>query len=307
MISINPNKIWLAAPVLKAPPNPAAFARQARASGANALEFRVDALAGPEGMKIADIIRLLKEIRAAEPSLKLIFTPRSIREGGAAKLPDAARREMILRALKHVDAVDVEWRSVGLRRWAIRQEMGKQGKELILSWHDFSSCPTLAELDWLAADVRRKAPGALLKIAARTRTRAQVLRLIRWTQRHGKEQALAAEKPTPRHAKSATRRSAKFAAGPPAKTRAEKRETGVQKIAVLSMGRAGETGRLALAMIGSRLAFAVLEEASAPGQIPLCRFAYTLAALQKHFKDLNFAAVDAYAFLRACKSVLDGR
>jgi len=235
--------LLITVPIQSPPDSPDEFARRARRSGANAIELRADALAAKGGLSPEAIRFLAAQFRAAEPSLFLILTPRARAEGGVASLSIARRREIIETGLPDVDAVDVELHSGGgLAPWAA-EHAAAAGKRLILSNHDFQKTPAIAALDALFAEAAAW-PDAILKIAAATPRRTDLVRLVEWTCRR------AAERP----------------------------------LATMSMGDGGRAGRVLLAALGSRLAFATFGEASAPGQIDVRAFGRALRRLRAGMK-----------------------
>lgn len=234
--------LWLAVPLQSPPESPAEFARRARAAGANAIELRADALSSKCRLSPEAIRSLAAELRAAEPGLFLILTPRARAEGGGATFSIARRKEIIETCLAKVDAVDVELHSGGLAAWAA-ERAAAAGKQLILSNHDFEKTPSIVALDALFSEAAAW-PEAILKIAAATPRRNDLVRLVEWTRRR------AAERP----------------------------------LATMSMGVPGRAGRVLLAALGSRLAFATLGEASAPGQIDVRIFNRALRRVRAMMK-----------------------
>lgn len=228
--------------MLSPPHHPAAFARDVANQGGNAIELRADALLGREKMPVERLRAMIRAMKRSRPDLLVILTPRAVREGGMAPLDDAARKQIIQALLDEVDAVDVELRSVRLRRWA-ESRVPDAGKLLIVSYHDFERCPTLRRLDGLLAALAH-CPKALLKIAALTQSRHELLRLLTWTRRHAETRPLAA----------------------------------------MSMGPPGRAGRLLLPLLGSRLAFATLGAASAPGQLSLPLFLDGISRLRSRMR-----------------------
>lgn len=238
-------KFLLAVPIQTPPKSPADFARQVRRAGANAVELRADALAGKCKLSPEEIRQLVVDLRRGVPGLAAILTPRARAEGGVANLSIVRRKEIIETCLPDVDAVDVELDSGLLVSWASERVEGA-GKLLILSNHDFEKTPSVAVLDGLLREASEW-PRALLKIAATSPRRTDLLRLLDWTRRH------VAERP----------------------------------LATMTMGDRAQAGRIALAALGSRLAFAALGEASAAGQIDVRVFARALRGLRGEMNSMR--------------------
>ncbi|HEY1582359.1 MAG TPA: type I 3-dehydroquinate dehydratase [Chthoniobacterales bacterium] len=117
-------------------------------------------------------------IELALPRLRapVILTARHPAEGGAGRLPLQTRRDLILRFLAGAALVDLEFRSVR-RMPALREEMQRRGVGLILSRHDLRDTPSLGTLRRFAQAAAGYQP-AILKVATRTDTPAQLARLL---------------------------------------------------------------------------------------------------------------------------------
>lgn len=92
-----------------------------------------------------DYLCHLRESEIAGLKRPLIITARSAEEGGAGKLRDAERRDLLLKFLSHASYVDIELRSVPRLRsvWA---EARRQKVRRICSLHDSDGTPGLAAL-----------------------------------------------------------------------------------------------------------------------------------------------------------------
>jgi len=259
--------LLVAVPVMSPPGSPRRLVQSVARAGGNAIELRADSLAGPGEMspeKIADLARALKD---ANPRLFLILTPRSDREGGAVRLTMDQRRKLIEKSLPIVDAVDIELRSRALLKWALpRIEI--EGKKLIVSSHDFQRIPSAARMSALI-DLAATIPGSMLKVAGYARSPKDIERLCEY------------------QCAWMIVRTWDFTALP---------------LALLPMGPLSPPARLALAALGSRLAFAALGgEISAPGQIPLEVFARALRRIRHEAKSLLRAAMEETPAVRAGK------
>lgn len=150
--------------------------RAAVRHGVDILEFRVDQL-GTD--KPAAAVALAKSIR--RHGLPLIGTVRSAREGGASKtLPDTRRAALYAAVSPFVDAVDVEIRSARALAEALRVARAN-GNVVILSYHNFSKTPALAELIEIA-DRAADLGADIIKIAAEARIADDLLRVFHFTE-----------------------------------------------------------------------------------------------------------------------------
>lgn len=195
------------------------------------IEWRVDFFDG-----IADTAAVLdigRALRAAAGDTPLIFTRRSVREGGE---PIAIGDEGVVRlydavgASGLVDFLDFEMGNDPEHVRRIRERSRAHEVRLILSYHNFGYTPVLdflvqrfLEAERLGADVA--------KVAVMPRDRADVLTLLAAT------------------------------------TQADA-ETRIPLIS-MSMGPLGSVTRMIGGVFGSSLSFAVGEGSSAPGQIPI--------------------------------------
>ena len=129
------------------------------ASPADVVEVRVDALLH-EKVALEEIESALK--RRRHPVLLTLRIPA---EGGKRPWDSAERREMFLRLLPEVEAIDVEIATAGAMKPVI-DAARKMGKTLVLSAHAIAKPGTPAQFaKWIAGF----APGvnAILKIAGR--------------------------------------------------------------------------------------------------------------------------------------------
>jgi 3-dehydroquinate dehydratase-1 len=167
--------------------------------------------------------------RAALGQLKapLIITARHPLEGGSNQLSARKRRALLLRFLPHAAFVDIELRSAGTFA-AILEEARLKNIRTIVSFHDFNETPSRQRLDEIACAA--KALGAdFLKVATRTDTSAQMLRLLDFFEQQR------------------------------VKTR----------IAAMGIGRLGRISRLEFARRGSALNYAHLGRPQAEGQLSI--------------------------------------
>jgi len=123
-------------------------------------------------------LRLDRLLATPVPELPapLIITARDPREGGANNLSPARRRALLLEFLPRAKYVDVE---LGSAR-ALQHGRNKVGT--IISFHDLESTPSAARLDDIASRARSLG-AAIVKVATRTDTAAQLDRLLDFFER----------------------------------------------------------------------------------------------------------------------------
>ena len=118
-----------------------------------------------------DLERSIRRLRAP-----VIITARHSAEGGRHRLPESARRELLLRFLPLAQYVDIELRSVPTLR-AVLEKARRIGVSTIISLHDVDTTPTLGSLRAKASRAARLRP-AVFKVATRTDTVLQLSRLM---------------------------------------------------------------------------------------------------------------------------------
>ena len=222
-----------------------ALRTEAAAAGAkqpDLIEWRVDFF---EGLQRRDeVVALSAELRRAA-GVPLLFTRRSIREGGQ---PIAASEQEVLDLYRDVctakaaDIADVEMSADREHLDAVRDAARANGVALLLSFHDFHATPVLP----LLVERFRQAQalgGDIGKLAVMPRSRADVLALLQATLRASEELAIP--------------------------------------VAGMAMGALGAVTRLCGGEFGSALTFAVGQAASAPGQLPIDDLREALAVLQR--------------------------
>jgi 3-dehydroquinate dehydratase-1 len=207
------------------------------------LEWRVDFF---EGIANADdVISLASAIKTLAGSVPLLFTRRSIREGGekiALSEEQVIALYQAVCASRQIDLIDFEMSNDPLHIAQVREAARANDIKLILSFHNFSFTPSLEILsqrflqaDELGADVA--------KVAVMPRNLEDVLTLL----------------------------SATLAAS--------------QKLRIplisMSMGPYGSLTRLFGWTFGSALSFAVGASSSAPGQVPIEDLNTVLTIVQK--------------------------
>ncbi|HZI84892.1 MAG TPA: type I 3-dehydroquinate dehydratase [Casimicrobiaceae bacterium] len=195
------------------------------------VEWRVDYFEG-----IADTAAVLgtaKALRAALGDTPIVFTRRSVKEGGE---PIAIDDEAVVRlydavaASRLVDFIDFEMGNDSDHLRRVRDSTRAHEVRLILSYHNFAYTPGIEtlvqrflEAERLGADVA--------KVAVMPRDRMDVLTLLAATARADAKGSIP--------------------------------------LISMAMGPLGSVTRMIGGVFGSSLSFAVGEAASAPGQIPI--------------------------------------
>jgi 3-dehydroquinate dehydratase-1 len=133
----------------------------------------------------------LAKVRAAIPKLPapIIITARRPDEGGAHNLSAAQRRALLLKFLPFARYVDVELSSVPALRSVLERAAANE-VATIISFHDFETTPGPAQLDRIAARARSFG-AALVKVATRTDTQAQLDTLLDFFSRQRRASVIA--------------------------------------------------------------------------------------------------------------------
>jgi len=111
-----------------------------------------------------------------------VITARAPREGGANNLSVSRRRGLLLRFLPRAAYVDVELRSARFLAPVLRAARAHR-VHTIVSFHDFKTTPPAARLDEIVSSAQSLG-AALIKVATRTDTPAQLDRLFDFFERH---------------------------------------------------------------------------------------------------------------------------
>jgi 3-dehydroquinate dehydratase-1 len=181
----------------------------------------------------AVLIDSSSQLRAILKDIPIIFTLRIKAEGGGQDIPQETRRAGIetIAASGFVDMIDVELCNGMPFLEPLMRVAREHDVRVILSFHDFDQTPANEELLG-KIDLMCRRGADVAKIAVMPRTAGDVLRLLEIT--------LEARKRFPR-----------------------------LPLCTMSMGRLGILSRIAGFLFGSDMAFAVGQETSAPGQIPI--------------------------------------
>jgi 3-dehydroquinate dehydratase-1 len=195
------------------------------------LEWRIDGYDQVED--ISACLAALHALKAAMKSIPLIFTCRIHTEGGFKEISQDKRLALITAAIESgsVEIVDVEMSNEPAFIEKVKKTAQTYNTRLIFSYHNFDETPDETFIhDKL---VRAQELGAdIAKLAVMPKNYADVLTLLGATL---------------------------------------KARTGAVKIPIItmSMGPEGGLTRVAGGLFGSDLTFAIGQEASAPGQIPI--------------------------------------
>ncbi|WP_411347938.1 type I 3-dehydroquinate dehydratase [Paenibacillus sp. WLX2291] len=190
----------------------------------------------------------LLEIRAYLPSVPMIFTFRTAKEGGEREI-DAdyyVQLNQSLAASGQVDLIDIELFSGDEHIQTIVDKAHQHHTAVIISNHDFQGTPPKEEM---ISRLRRaqELGGDLLKLAVMPTSAADVIALLDATVTMREQYA---ERP----------------------------------LITMSMGGQGLISRLAGELVGSALTFGAVQRASAPGQIPIADLRGVLNLLHNHSK-----------------------
>ena len=129
------------------------WARRARTAGADALEWRVDALAGNTDLLSSEGTEVLDEAQRAiqdQRELPVLITLRSVAEGGQAHLDDAGYARVVSDLISRTQsagakgtrprlAVDIEFDREPADQ--LRKEAAELGIPVVVSHHDFDRTP----------------------------------------------------------------------------------------------------------------------------------------------------------------------
>lgn len=220
-----------------------AEAAAAAAQRPDLLEWRVDHFEGIAATN--DVVALAGEIRRHGGGLPLLFTRRAAVEGGqpvALSGDQVAELYTSVCAAGDVDLVDIETASDPRHVATVARAARSHGVALVLSFHDFQRTPALEQL--LARFRQAHALGAdLAKVAVMPHTPGDVLTLLQATWQASRELPIA--------------------------------------VAGMAMGPLGAVSRVAGGEFGSALTFAMGQNASAPGQLPMADLRAALEALRR--------------------------
>lgn len=210
------------------------------------LEWRVDFF---EGLgDTAQVLEVLAGIKQSAGGIPILFTRRSMREGGERITLSEAQVVELYRgvcASGDVDFIDFEMGNDPNDVQQVREISRAEGVKLILSFHDFQRTPPLEVLE--QRFTQAATIGAdIAKVAVMPQGMEDVLTLLSATLRAGKHIEIP--------------------------------------IVSMSMGRFGAITRMCGWAFGSAMTFAVGEASSAPGQMAIEDVEAALAVLQRSIR-----------------------
>lgn len=205
-------------------------AAAAHALAPDVVEWRADFY---ERVSPNAFVEAARKLRSMLDSELILYTLRIQTEGGKQEIPQAVRMECVDAVVRSgaVDLVDLEVCNGPQFIAPILKISHDHGVRVLLSFHDFDATPSR---EFLLDKIQEMVSlgGDIAKIACMPRDRSDVLRLLEVTlQARGM-----------------------FPAVP---------------LCTMSMAAAGSLSRVAGFLYGSDMSFAVAQETSAPGQIPL--------------------------------------
>jgi len=207
-----------------------AQARIAHGLNADIVEWRADSY---DAIAVDSVVNAAQELRSVLDQQPIIFTLRTASEGGAKVISQGLRAQCFESVLQSnaIDIVDVELNNEARFVENIVQTAHRRGTYVMLSFHDFEMTPSNdALLGQISLMVGQEAD--IAKIACMPREPEDVLRLLQVT--------LSARRNFPD-----------------------------LPLCTTSMGSLGSVSRVAGFLFGSDMAFAVGQEKSASGQIPI--------------------------------------
>jgi 3-dehydroquinate dehydratase-1 len=194
------------------------------------VEWRADSY---DDISAHNVLKAAGGLRAALNIEPIIFTLRIHSEGGTKPIPQDVRLHVIESMVRSgfIDILDLELSNGPQVLKPLVHSAHEHGKRVILSFHDFEHTPDNdVLLDRISTMVAQGAD--IAKIACMPNEPADVLRLLQLT--------LSARQMFPS-----------------------------VPLCTMSMGRLGSISRVAGFLYGCDMSFAVGQEASAPGQIPI--------------------------------------
>ncbi|AKB23527.1 3-dehydroquinate dehydratase I [Methanosarcina sp. MTP4] len=212
--------------------SPLESSRKAAEMGADVLEIRLDLLGIRDSGLAVEITGKIK----AENGLPLILTNRSSAEGGKWEGSEKERIEILKELLTSfsreggvdtADAVDIELSAGEKERSELISTAKKQGKTVIVSFHDFSKTPSFQEMEKIIEEAFR-AGADIAKLAVMPGSLQDILDLLRLTLN-----AREARRP----------------------------------VCTIAMGKLGKHTRVIAPLYGSVLSYASVESSAAPGQL----------------------------------------
>lgn len=142
----------------------------ARHPDGNAVEARLDRIGTANADWLKHCLRIQKE------GIPVVATLRLSREGGMWKKSDESRLSVLQNALDHLSSIDVEFHSHLCA--PLSERAVALGKNIIVSFHDFNSTPSLVSLKTILKKMTA-IPCAIPKITTMIRNDRDVLTLMK--------------------------------------------------------------------------------------------------------------------------------
>lgn len=210
------------------------------------LEWRADSCT--EILNKDTTLNMLGEIRKTAGPLPVLFTFRSMAQGGAKEI-SACEYEALNLEVAHshmAELIDVEARMEGLDARQLIEKLHAEGCVVIASYHCFDRTPSDRELRELFMELQ-KSGADILKVAVMPENRGDVVRLLQVTQ----EMLTVSSCPC----------------------------------ITMAMGALGAVTRVSGETFGSCVTYASAGEASAPGQLPVREVRMVQEILHGSLKD----------------------
>ena len=237
-------------------------------SPADIVEWRADFYSG--NMSKYPLFKFLERLKNRLPGKALLFTYRSVTEGGEGTAEAQEYAAICRRAVDsgYIDLIDIEY-SMGWQTLRHLTAYAQQrGVKVISSSHNFSSTPSNHELQKSFADMK-KSGADVVKLAVMPQNPRDVLRLT--------EVALNVSE-----------------------------IDGAVPVIAVSMGGMGVSSRITGEVFNSAITFAAVGNASAPGQIDADSLDGMLIDLHRQLTDGKYAEKKLGRFLKGENIVLIG-
>ncbi len=216
------------------------------------LEWRLDFFDGIGDAQA--VVEVAAGIREAAPGIPLLLTRRSMREGG--EKVDVTEEQVIdtyraACASGHIDLIDYEMSNGAEQVAQVRAFSKAHGVQLVLSFHDFTGTPEAQELASQFVTAQRLGAD-VAKVAVMPRDMDDVIVLFKATL----DASRGLEIP----------------------------------VVSMAMGPLGAASRISGWTFGSAMTFAVAQNSSAPGQMPIEDVEAGIAILQRAFSRMDGAS-----------------
>lgn len=148
--------------------------KKAISNGADLLELRVDTF---KDLRIETLKKELEKLKSFNGlcDIPIILTVRSKREGGRIRISDATRVGIFEALLPLVDVIDIELSSKSILQDVVNSAR-RQGKKVIISYHNFRSTPGDKALKKIIKK-GLESGGHIIKIAAYAKEQGDLKRL----------------------------------------------------------------------------------------------------------------------------------